>query len=79
MVSESDLDLLEAYLDDTLSVELVQHIDGRLSEEPDLMAALDVLRMDRAARIAAFQSMAPEDNQAHQFAEAMLLSMMSSE
>ena len=51
MLTESDTQLLEAYLDDALSATEVQSVDARLSE-PEVAAALDVLRSERAARVA---------------------------
>ena len=41
MLSESDVNLLEAYLDDALSPSEVQHVDARVHEDSEVAAALD--------------------------------------
>lgn len=75
MLSESDLNLLDAYLDDALSASEVQVLDARLSEEPETAAALDSLRKERQARVAAFASLTPEPAHADRFAEGVLSSV----
>jgi hypothetical protein len=75
MLSESDKVFLEAYLDDALSPTQVERLDSRLSDEPELTAAFDHLRTERAARIAAFNSLAPSTTDAARFAEAFLATL----
>jgi hypothetical protein len=67
MLTESDTQLLEGYLDDALSPAEVQSVDARLSE-PEVAAALDALRSERAARVAVFQSLTPGQEEADRFA-----------
>ena len=63
-VEEFDLELLEAYLDDALSPEQVQHVARRLIGEPELAAAMHELRAQRALRTAAWRSLQPTDAEA---------------
>jgi len=58
-VPDDDLELLESYLDDALSDEATATLRGRLAAEPELMAALRMLRDERAQRQAFFQSIDP--------------------
>jgi len=60
-VSEVDLELLDGYLDDTLSPGQVQHVSQRLAAEPELAAAMHELRALRTLRLAAWRSMEPSD------------------
>ena len=55
--TETDLELLEQYLDDELAVEQVQRLEQRLSAEPALSAALGELRQQRALCHAFFESL----------------------
>ena len=71
-MSESDIHLLEAYLDDGLSTSEVHRLDSRLSEEPALLEVLDSLRTERAARIAVFQSLTPGQTDVDRLADAVL-------
>jgi hypothetical protein len=75
MLSDSDRHLLEAYLDDGLSVWEVQRLDTRLGEEAELVAALDQVRAERAHRIAAFNAIAPTVSAADRFAESLIASV----
>ena len=75
MLSESDLELLDAYLDDVLTASDVQRLDMRLADEPELAAALESLRRDRAARQALFQSLTPSGPEAGRFASHVVGSM----
>jgi anti-sigma factor RsiW len=72
MHSESDILLLEAYLDDELTTSEVQRLDSRLNAEPELLAVLDSLRAQRMSRIGAFVSLSPTETQAQDFAERVL-------
>jgi len=63
-VSETDLELLETYLDDELSAEEGEALRRRLSSEPALVAAMDELRHDRAVRQQAFGTMELTERQA---------------
>src|SRR2546421_7995277 len=60
-VSETDLELLETYLDDELSAEEGDALRRRLASEPVLVTAMDQLRQDRALRQQAFGTMEPAD------------------
>ena len=75
MLNDKDYELLEAYLDDDLSSELVHRLDSRLSAEPALAAALDAFRQGRALRSIAFQALAPDDAEAERFADAVIASV----
>ncbi|HET6251078.1 MAG TPA: hypothetical protein VFE47_25550 [Tepidisphaeraceae bacterium] len=75
MITEADRNLLEAYLDDALSAWWVQRLDTRLTEEPLLARELDELKAQRAARIAAFNAIAPSEAEAGEFAGAVLASL----
>ena len=75
MLSELDINLLESYLDDALSASEVQALDARLSEEPEVAAALDALRNERAARVTTFQAMTPDAPHADRFAREFLASV----
>src|SRR4051812_7359596 len=62
-VSETDLELLETYLDDELSAEEGDALRRRLSAEPALAVAMDQLRQDRELRQQAFGTMEPADRE----------------
>jgi hypothetical protein len=57
--TDEDLQMIEAYLDDELTVDEVDALRERLIEEPSMSAALATLREGREARAAAFTSMEP--------------------
>lgn len=59
MLSESDLELLETYLDGELPVTEAEGLWRRLAAEPELSAELDQLRADRAVRQMVWRSMEP--------------------
>jgi anti-sigma factor RsiW len=69
MVSETDLEILEAYLDDELSAGEVVRLDQRLALEPALAAALQAQRSARAVRGALFKTLEPDDALADRVAE----------
>ncbi|MDB5303961.1 MAG: hypothetical protein JWM97_1510 [Phycisphaerales bacterium] len=75
MVSETDLEILEAYLDDELSAGEVVRLDQRLACEPALAAALQSQRSARAVRAAVFKTTEPDDASADHFAGAVLASV----
>jgi anti-sigma factor RsiW len=58
-VGDEDLELLEAYLDDALAEDEVQHLRDRLATEPAMANALKLLRQERASRQAYFASIDP--------------------
>ena len=60
-VSEQDLEVLEAYLDDALSEAEVTDLRRRLAELPELAAAMDQVRAQRQTRQAMWQGMEPDD------------------
>ena len=72
MPSESDLELIEAYLDDALSADEVERLDRRLSTEPALAAALHEQRTSRALRIAAFADVSPNDGDVEQLSRRII-------
>ncbi|HTW95485.1 MAG TPA: hypothetical protein VMD30_11855 [Tepidisphaeraceae bacterium] len=61
LISESDLDILETYLDGELPIADAEGLWRRLSNEPALTAALDDLRAQRANRLVVWQEMEPVD------------------
>lgn len=70
-IGELDLELLEGYLDDTLSPARVQQVSQRLQSEPELAATMHELRAMRTLRIAAWRSLAPSEAQAADVAWAV--------
>src|SRR5262245_58498502 len=62
-VSETDLELLETYLDDEMSAEDGDALRRRLASEPALAHAMDQLRQDRALRQQVFGAMEPAERQ----------------
>jgi anti-sigma factor RsiW len=74
MASETDLEMLEAYLDDALSASEVVGLDRRLITEPGLAAALQTVRGRRAVRLALFKSHEPDDAAAEKFADMVIAS-----
>lgn len=58
-VSDQDLQLLEAYLDDELSADEVEALRDRLIEEPELATALAEVREARSTRQKVFALMEP--------------------
>lgn len=68
-IGEFDLELLEDYLDDSLSPAHVEHVAQRLSHEPELALAMHELRASRVLRTAAWRSMEPTELQAQSIAD----------
>src|SRR5260221_3807105 len=60
-VTENDLELLESYLDDALEIGEVDALRARLSGDGELVAALDQIRSERAARRSFFGTLEPDD------------------
>src|SRR5690349_14612836 len=60
-VSESDLELLENYLDDALESVQVESLRARLGEDADLRVALEQIRHERSSRNAFFATLEPDD------------------
>jgi anti-sigma factor RsiW len=60
-VTETDLELLENYLDDALESAQVEALRARLSDDEHLRAAMEQIRRERAARKAFFASLEPDD------------------
>jgi len=79
MLTETDINLLEAYLDDALSASEVQSLDARLTEEPEMASSLDSLRAERKMRIAALSALTPTQQQADDFSEKLLNSVRRSQ
>jgi anti-sigma factor RsiW len=59
--TETDLDLLETFLDEGLDVQDVESLRARLAADPDLAAALKQLKGDRALRCSVFTALEPDD------------------
>jgi anti-sigma factor RsiW len=68
MVNDTDLELIEAYLDDALSTDDVEQLDRRLAYEPQLAAALGKIRTQRALRTMAWMSREPSAESSEQLA-----------
>jgi anti-sigma factor RsiW len=58
--TESDLDLLESYLDESLDGDGVEALRARLAGDAELLAALNHLREERAHRRAVFTAFEPD-------------------
>lgn len=65
---DSDYDILEGYLDNSLSPDEMQAIAARLAAEPELAASLDALREERTLRQAAWKSYEPDELSVQRFA-----------
>jgi hypothetical protein len=63
-ICETDLDLLESYLDGELAMTEAEGLWRRLSVESELSAMLDQLRADREIRLAVWGAMEPADRAA---------------
>ena len=63
-MNETDMELLEAYLDGELPMSEAGELWTRLSAEPKLSAALDQLRAQRAQRMSIWESHEPSDLEA---------------
>jgi len=63
-VNETDLELLETYLDGELPMIEAESLWRRLAVEPDLSAALEQLRTDRAGRAVVWVENEPDDAEA---------------
>lgn len=59
---ETDLELLESYLDDELSSVQVDDLRLRLASEPELATLLENLRAERDARVGIWESYEPSDH-----------------
>ena len=71
MLTDTDLELLDAYLDDTLSADEVEELEVRLAVESDLAAALSDLRAQRAARSAVWRALEPSQASSKRFAASV--------
>src|SRR4051794_11132613 len=60
-VNETDIELLESYLDDELAPAEIEALRERLSSEPALAAAMDDLRSHRQMRSQFFASLEPSE------------------
>jgi hypothetical protein len=60
-VTEQDIGLLDSYLDDALESGEVDALRARLSGDGELVAALDQIRGERAARRSFFAALEPDD------------------
>jgi anti-sigma factor RsiW len=72
MVNETDIELLESYLDDALETTEVDALRVRLTNDPELVAALEQLRHERAARRALFAALEPTDAETQTFTTTLL-------
>ena len=63
-VPQSDIDLLEEFLDGSLPVAEAEHVRRRLDNEPKLEAVLDSLIAEREVRQQVFASLEPSENAA---------------
>ena len=71
-VTDQDLELLDAYLDDALSTGERDALIDRLAREPALSAALEELRAGRDVRLRAFAANELSPAEAEAFAEALV-------
>jgi anti-sigma factor RsiW len=60
-VTEQDLELLDSYLDDALEIGEVDALRARLNGDGELVAALDQIRRERAARRSFYAGLEPDD------------------
>jgi anti-sigma factor RsiW len=67
-ITEPDLELLEAYLDGEVSGADADALQHRLRAEPELSAAMDDLRSQRAVRQSVWQALEPDQTTADQLA-----------
>src|SRR5689334_5463860 len=74
-VTETDLELLETYLDDELSAEEGDVLRRRLASEPALAAAMDELRQARELRQQAFGAMEIPQHRAAASADTLVRSL----
>jgi anti-sigma factor RsiW len=58
---EQDIDLIERYLDDALEMGEVEALRARLADDPELVAALERVRSERALRKAVYTAYEPDD------------------
>ncbi len=68
MNMDSDYDILEGFLDNSLSPDEMQAVAARLAAEPDLAVALEAIRDERTVRLAAWESFEPDERAAQRFA-----------
>jgi anti-sigma factor RsiW len=73
--TDTDLDLLESYLDESLDVDEVEALRARLGGDPDLAAALRQLRDERARRLSVFSALEPDDAALDAFTARVLRSV----
>jgi len=59
-ISDTELDLLETYLDGALGSDAIGALRARLVVEPELAMALDELRAERSMREAVWRAMEPD-------------------
>jgi len=62
-VSETDLELLDAYLDDALEPGEGESLRARMADDAELVAAMEQLRAERSVRRAFFASLEPDGAQ----------------
>jgi anti-sigma factor RsiW len=67
-VTQADLELLDAYLDDALEDADREAVRARLSTDQSLVAALDQLRAQRALRQSFFAALEPTETEVDQLA-----------
>jgi anti-sigma factor RsiW len=76
--TDTDLDLLESYLDESLDVREVEALRARLATDPDLAAVLQQLRDERAQRHSVFTAFEPDNAALDAFTTRVLRSVKSS-
>jgi anti-sigma factor RsiW len=78
MLTDQDLELLEAYLDDALTADEVEQVAHRLSDDPALLAALQSMRAERTVRAAVFTSLEPTPAEADAISNRIIRSVRRS-
>lgn len=68
MNMDSEYDILEGYLDHSLSPDEMQAVAARLAAEPELAAAIESLRDERTLRQAVWKSYEPDESASQRFA-----------
>ena len=67
-VSEADLELLDSYLDDELTLAEADELRERLASDAELSEALEQLRQQRELRLSLWRYMEPDQTSSQQFA-----------
>ena len=70
-MTENDVEVLDAYLDDALEPAEVETLRARLASDPQLVSALNDLRRERAMRQAYFAALEPAENEVDDLATSV--------